>query len=84
MAHEVVHLLHPNHGDGLWAVLSCLMPDWRTRKAHWNLGRCGVALQEMEMMQRFPVGGRVLYLPTILINSQVTPLLIGIWRGLSV
>ncbi|BAY41797.1 hypothetical protein NIES2111_61930 (plasmid) [Nostoc sp. NIES-2111] len=33
VAHETVHLLHRNHGDQFWTALSCVMPDWRTRKA---------------------------------------------------
>ncbi|MHC5748379.1 MAG: M48 metallopeptidase family protein [Nostoc sp.] len=33
VAHEIVHLLHRNHGDGFWEALSCVMPDWRERKA---------------------------------------------------
>ncbi|MBD2491718.1 M48 family metallopeptidase [Aulosira sp. FACHB-615] len=32
VAHETVHLLHRNHGDRFWEALSCIMPDWRTRK----------------------------------------------------
>ncbi|MHC0067540.1 M48 family metallopeptidase [Nostoc sp. UIC 10890] len=33
VAHEIVHLLHRNHGDSFWESLSCVMPNWRTRKA---------------------------------------------------
>ncbi|MBE8989439.1 M48 family metallopeptidase [Nostoc sp. LEGE 12450] len=32
VAHEIIHLLHRNHGDGFWEALSCIMPDWRKRK----------------------------------------------------
>ena len=30
--HELVHLLHPNHGPGFYAVMDALMPDWQTRR----------------------------------------------------
>ena len=29
---ELVHLLHPNHGPGFYAVMDALMPDWQTRR----------------------------------------------------
>jgi hypothetical protein len=41
VAHEVVHLLHRHHGDAFWETLSCVMPDWRERKASlesWEAG----------------------------------------------
>ena len=41
VAHEVVHLLHRHHGDAFWEALSCVMPDWRERKASlesWEAG----------------------------------------------
>ena len=30
--HELVHLLHPDHGPGFCAVMDALMPDWQTRR----------------------------------------------------
>jgi len=31
-AHEVAHLLEPNHSAAFWAVVSRLMPDWKIRR----------------------------------------------------
>ena len=33
VAHEVVHLMHRNHGPEFWDSLSRTMPDWPERKA---------------------------------------------------
>ena len=32
LLHELVHLRHPNHGQGFYAELARYMPDWRERK----------------------------------------------------
>lgn len=32
IAHELCHLVHPNHGGGFLTLLSERMPDWRARK----------------------------------------------------
>ena len=31
--HELAHLKHPNHGTEFKALLSALMPDWRSVRA---------------------------------------------------
>lgn len=31
--HELIHLLHPNHGPEFWAVVEIWMPDWAERRA---------------------------------------------------
>lgn len=33
LLHELVHLIHPNHGSGFYAMLGELMPHWREVKA---------------------------------------------------
>lgn len=33
LLHELVHLIHPNHGKGFYAMLGELMPHWREVKA---------------------------------------------------
>lgn len=33
VAHELCHLIHPHHGREFYALLDCVMPDWRDRKA---------------------------------------------------
>ena len=33
IAHELTHLIHPNHGADFYEMLEALMPDWRHRKA---------------------------------------------------
>ena len=30
--HELVHILHPDHGKGFYAVMTALMPDWQERR----------------------------------------------------
>ena len=30
--HELVHFLHPDHGEGFHAAMDALMPDWQTRR----------------------------------------------------
>lgn len=30
--HELVHFLHPDHGQGFYAVMDKLMPDWKERR----------------------------------------------------
>src|SRR5882757_7250109 len=32
ITHELVHLIHHNHGPAFYGLLEALMPDWRTRK----------------------------------------------------
>lgn len=32
VAHEVVHLVHPNHTEAFWGTLDKIMPDYRERK----------------------------------------------------
>ena len=32
VAHELVHLAHPNHTPAFWAALGRAMPDYETRK----------------------------------------------------
>lgn len=32
ITHELVHLIHPNHGPAFYELLETLMPDWRRRK----------------------------------------------------
>ncbi|MEM7725428.1 MAG: SprT family zinc-dependent metalloprotease [Cyanobacteria bacterium P01_A01_bin.45] len=34
VAHEVTHLVHPNHSKDFWQTLSIIMPDWKQRKAN--------------------------------------------------
>ncbi|MGH7823782.1 MAG: M48 metallopeptidase family protein [Candidatus Binatia bacterium] len=31
IAHELAHLLEPNHGPELWRILDRSLPDWRDR-----------------------------------------------------
>ena len=33
LLHELIHLIHPNHGKGFYAMLDSLMPHWRKVKA---------------------------------------------------
>lgn len=33
VAHEVVHVLHANHGRALWAALGRMMPDYDQQRA---------------------------------------------------
>ena len=33
LLHELIHLIHPNHGKGFYAMLNSLMPHWREVKA---------------------------------------------------
>lgn len=33
LLHELIHLIHPNHGKGFYAMLDSLMPHWREVKA---------------------------------------------------
>ncbi len=33
LLHELIHLIHPNHGRGFYAMLDSLMPHWREVKA---------------------------------------------------
>ncbi len=35
-AHEVAHLLEPNHSAAFWAVVSRLIPDWKERRKRLN------------------------------------------------
>lgn len=35
-AHEVAHLIEPNHSAAFWAVVSDLMPDWKVRRQRLN------------------------------------------------
>jgi hypothetical protein len=30
--HELIHLIHPHHGQPFYDLLEILMPDWRSRK----------------------------------------------------
>jgi predicted metal-dependent hydrolase len=32
ITHELIHLIHPNHGPAFYELLETLMPDWRSRK----------------------------------------------------
>ena len=32
LLHELIHLIHPNHGSGFYAMLGALMPNWREVK----------------------------------------------------
>jgi predicted metal-dependent hydrolase len=32
ITHEMIHLIHPNHGLDFYDLLETLMPGWRTRK----------------------------------------------------
>lgn len=32
ITHELIHLIHPHHGQAFYDLLETLMPDWRTRK----------------------------------------------------
>lgn len=32
LLHELVHLIHPNHGKGFYSMLDSLMPNWREIK----------------------------------------------------
>jgi predicted metal-dependent hydrolase len=32
VAHEVVHLVHPDHGAAFWATLGAVMPDYEARR----------------------------------------------------
>jgi predicted metal-dependent hydrolase len=32
ITHEMIHLIHPNHGPDFYDLLETLMPDWRVRK----------------------------------------------------
>lgn len=36
ITHELVHLVHNNHGKEFYALLSNLMPDWKARKKQLN------------------------------------------------
>lgn len=36
LLHELVHLIHPNHGKGFYAMLESLMPNWREVKTMLN------------------------------------------------
>ena len=33
ITHELIHVVHPNHGARFYELLDTLMPDWRSRKA---------------------------------------------------
>lgn len=33
LAHEYAHFFHPDHQAGFWALMSRVMPDWKTRRA---------------------------------------------------
>ncbi|WP_394692469.1 M48 family metallopeptidase [Hyphobacterium sp.] len=35
-AHEVAHLIEPNHSAAFWAVVAGLMPDWKARRQRLN------------------------------------------------
>jgi predicted metal-dependent hydrolase len=32
VAHEIVHVLHADHGHSFWAALGCVMPDYERRR----------------------------------------------------
>jgi predicted metal-dependent hydrolase len=32
ITHELIHLIHPHHGQAFYELLETLMPDWRKRK----------------------------------------------------
>jgi len=32
VAHELVHLVHPDHGRKFWALLGRVMPDYEARR----------------------------------------------------
>ena len=32
ITHELIHLIHPHHGQAFYDSLETLMPDWRSRK----------------------------------------------------
>lgn len=36
LLHELVHLIHPNHGSGFYKMLESLMPNWREIKTMLN------------------------------------------------
>lgn len=36
IAHELCHLVHPNHSSDFYATLSSVMPDWKIRKNKLN------------------------------------------------
>lgn len=36
LAHELVHLIHPNHGSGFYGMLEKLLPNWREIKIILN------------------------------------------------
>lgn len=42
IAHELTHLLHPDHGRAFWRALGAAMPDYDARKA--RLRELGPAL----------------------------------------
>jgi predicted metal-dependent hydrolase len=33
ITHELVHIVHPNHGSKFYKLLETLMPDWLSHKA---------------------------------------------------
>lgn len=40
-AHEVAHLIEPNHSPRFWAVVEGLMPDWKRRRRQLNASAAG-------------------------------------------
>jgi predicted metal-dependent hydrolase len=32
IAHELIHLIHPHHGQAFYDLLETLIPNWRSRK----------------------------------------------------
>ncbi len=33
LLHELIHLIHPNHGRGFYSILDLLMPQWKNARA---------------------------------------------------
>ena len=44
--HELVHLVHQNHGKGFYAMLAQYMPDWRARKSLLAASSCALKGRE--------------------------------------
>ncbi len=44
VAHELTHLIHPNHSDAFWNELDKIMPDYHKRKAWLKINGAGMDL----------------------------------------
>ncbi len=44
VAHELTHLIHPNHSDAFWNELDKIMPDYHQRKAWLKVNGAGMDL----------------------------------------